>query len=261
MVDWVPRWIDLFKARKGERVGGRYVHRWWNFQQGRWNYKYANTKKKNHGLIKTATSDHSIEVHEKVKPGATPEEAFEHSRKQAMKKEHREEIKDKGGKHIFTVHVKPGLDRPIHILPPGAERARDAEKRMESLTRYENWWRKKMSVQTIYDAHGNPWFDVRLRGQSGKLVREGKHLKPSDRLSVMYYKDSPYNPFPNEDPTWVPSPFRAGNAAEWIKEQHRQQKASGRKVTPKVRFPKDPDRPVTSLLEHGAIIWLSLIHI
>lgn len=256
-MDWLPSlWIDLSKARKGQRVGGKYVHRWWNFSQGKWNYKYADKPHDtNHGVARTATSEHSIKVHSKAKDAATEKEAFDRSREQEMKKEHREVVRDSGGKHLFTVHIKPGLDRPIHIMPPGAKTARQAEKRMESLRRFENWWRRKMSVQTVYDAHGNPWFDVRLRGQSGEYIREGDTLEPSDRLSVWYYPDSPYNPFPKEDSAWVPSPFKVGNATEWIKEQHRQQRASGQRVKPAKEFPQDPKRPVTSMLERGTIIW------
>ncbi len=240
-------WIDLFKARKGERVGGKYIHRWWNTNQGKWNYEYfEKPHPQRHGLPHAATSDHTIEVHPAVREGASPEEAFHQSAQAELKRgeEQRATFKDPEGKP-FVVHIKPGLSNPIQITPPGAQTAREAEHRMANLRRFENWFRRRMTVQTVYDAQGNPWFDVRLRGQSDS---------PSGKLSVRYYADSPYNPYPNEKPAWVGGP-KESDLDAWVAEEHRKQRVSGQRISPIKAFPKDVKRPATTMLEQGTIAW------
>ena len=252
----LPLWIDLVKARKGERVGGKYIHRWWNSGQNKWNYKYSDKPHPQHGIPYVATSSHTIEVHPSVKSEASPEEAFHQSARAELKhgEEQKATFKNPSGEVLFTVHVKPGLDNPIHVAPPGTQSARGAQ-RMGSLRRFENWFRRRMTTQTVYDAHGDPWFDVRLRGQSGEYHREGKILNPSDRLSVRYYPDSPYNPYPKEETAWVPGPFRQGSMNEWVRGEHRKQRVSGQRVKPAKVFSKDAKRPATTMLEQGTITW------
>lgn len=242
----LPLWIDLAKARKGERVGGKYIHRWW--KNDRWNYKYADKPHpQHHGLPQVATSSHSLEVHPEIREEASPEEAFHQSAQAEMKRgeEQHATFKDPEGKP-FVVKIKPGLENPIHISSPEAQTTREAEYRMASLRRFENWFRRRMTVQTVHDAQGNPWFDVRLRGQSEN---------PSDRLSVRYYSDSPYNPYPNEDPAWVPSPFRRDSFSAWVQGEHRKQRVSGQRIRPAKAFSRDDKRPATTMLEQGTITW------
>lgn len=253
----LPLWIDLFKARKGERVGGKYIHRWWNAHQGKWNYEYfEKPHPQHHGLPHVATSDHTIEVHPSVREGAAPEEAFHQSARAELKggEEQRATFKDPEGKP-FVVHIKPGLSNPIHITSPEAQTAREAEHRMGNLRRFENWFRRRMTVQTVYDAHGNPWFDVRLRGQSGEYRRKGKLLEPGERLSVRYYPDSPYNPYPHEKPAWGTGPFTEATLDEWVREERRKQRAAGQRISPAKAFPKDMKRPATTMMEQGTVIW------
>jgi hypothetical protein len=119
----LPLWIDLVKARKGERVGGKYIHRWWNSGQNKWNYKYSDKPHPQHGIPYVATSSHTIEVHPSVKSEASPEEAFHQSARAELKhgEEQKATFKNPSGEVLFTVHVKPGLDNPIHVAPPGTQ--------------------------------------------------------------------------------------------------------------------------------------------
>jgi len=240
-------WIN--KARKGEHVGGKYVLRWW--KHDRWNYKYSNLKHDNHGFGYTATEEHTVPTHPKSeKLEHTPEQAFHYARNRVLRgtEEHTADIKSATGKTKYKVLVHPSASRPISILPPESSLTRDAIAHLTSFEALENWSHRDRTTRTVKDAQGRPWFDVRERGRSGIE-------SPSGRMVVRYYSDSPHNPFPGEPSKWVPSPFTMKTAQRWIKEQRRQQAASGQRVKPLKRFPIDRDRPATTALEQGRVVW------
>lgn len=204
-------WIS--KARKGERIGGKYIWRWW--KNDRWNYKYSDIQHPHHGLINSAvTTNHSVKAHPKaIREELNPEEAFHFSRKQLLKNKRDDAfvLKTSSGVSKYKVVVKPSFDRPFIVLPANSDRISDAIARLPSIEALENWARRITTTKTVKDVFGKPWFDVRERGVSGKEA-------PSGRMMVRYHSTSPYNPFPKDDLGWIPSPFRKIGFNEWVRD-------------------------------------------
>ncbi len=244
----LPLLIDITKARKGEHVGGKYILRWWKSE--RWNYKYSDLQNPNHGPASTATEKHTIDVHpQSLRSEHSPEQAFHYARHQALRgtKEHTAVILSKKGAPKYKVLVRPSSVRPIIILPPNSNQAQDAITTLPNFASLDNWAHRRRTTRTVRDAQGKPWFELRDRGPTRD--------NPSGKMSVRYCASSPHNPFPGEPPQWAASPFTKETAKEWIKEQRRQQRASGQRVKPAKRFPIDRDRPATTALEQGRITW------
>jgi len=244
-------WIDLVKAHRGEHLGGKYVLRWW--KNDRWNYKYSDLRHpKNHGWAASAVSDeHSVTTHsDSVARGHTAEQAFHHAREKALKSgaDDVSIIRSAEGKPELKLVVRPSAKRPFIILPHRSTKARDAVTHLPSYEAVENWMRRRSSTATVNDAFGRPWFEVRERGQSGID-------SPSGRMSIRYHAESPFNRFPEQTGSWVPSPFFKQNFKEWLKEEYRQQRASGQRVKPAKEFPIDQVRPTTTALEQGRLTW------
>lgn len=244
-------WIDLLKAKKGERVGGRYVHRWWNFSQGRWNYKYHKGPSRKHGVAHAAESHHSVDTHSVSKrKGHTAKEAFHYARDKFLSsgKTHEATYKDPDGQPWFKVRVKGKRAHPIDIHPvDGSGKTREAH-RKRNFEAMENWFLRESTTRTVNDAHKKPWFELRRRADEGH------------KYSIRYFADSPYNKFPGEEPKWIPSPVSIDRMDKWVREERKKQRLEQgtHKIKPRHRFPKDKDRPSTTEMEHAHIDWTSV---
>lgn len=243
-------WLDLFKARKGEVVGGKYLLRWWNAGQKKWNYQYSSEPSRNHGIAETAKDRHSLDVHPaSERLGHTAEEAFHYARNRALrgKQAHEATYRGPDGKPAYRVRVQPGVRFPISIMPVGGSgKVREAT-RQRDFQALENWHRHQSTVRMVEDAFGNPWFEVRSHRGEG-----------SNRLAVRYFKDSPFNPYPKTEASqWVHAPVMGTGEElqEWVKEQHKRQRESKGVHQPKSTIQIDRSRPATAMLEGGKIKW------
>ncbi len=242
-------WIDLLKARKGEHVGGAYIHRWWNHSQGRWSYKYSDKPAAKNGIAHTGSRElHSVKTHPKAQGEA--KRAFDQTRDRALKEggEHTAIYKTPDGRPQFKVKVSGRKQKPIEVHKPRSDKARDA-KRKNTFQELENWIAREETTRTVKDAFKRPWFEVRMRAGEGATPRP----------MVRYFTSSPYNPYPDEEPQWVPGPvIDVVKLREWVKGQHAHQKTqSGKPSPPRKSWPADKYRPLTMAMERGEIEWTS----